>query len=262
MIERRVIEHMKQQHWSGVAVELVIVVLGVFLGIQASNWNQAREDARLGQDYVRRLISDLQGDLVKAREQEVYYENVFQAVQRTAKLLQQPDSDPKEVVISAYRATEVIFLPPNQATWNQIVSSGHLELLPKGAVDGGLAEYYSFNSTLDAYNQLNRGRYRTLVRSIIPIAIQQAIRAGCSDVRDSEGFAFRFMEHCELDADPALVRSTAQALRDNPKVATTLRFQYSLLASGVPNFKANVAVIKKALAALGISGDAATDARQ
>lgn len=261
MIPRGVAQHMKQQHWTGVFIELVIVILGVFIGIQVSNWNQAREDARLGQDYVRRLVFDLQGDLVKAREQTVYYENVLQAVQHTAELLKAPDSDPKDLVISAYRATEVIYRPANLATWNQIVSSGHLELLPKGAVEGGLADYYAYNGTLDAYNQLNSGRYRRLVRSLIPVSIQKAIRAGCSDVRDSEGFAFRFMQHCKLDADPALLRATAKALRDNPKFATTLRFQYSLLASGVPNFKANISVIKKALAALGVRSDKSKDAR-
>ncbi len=42
MILRRVIEHMKHQHWSAIGIELVIVVVGVFIGMQVSNWNQAR----------------------------------------------------------------------------------------------------------------------------------------------------------------------------------------------------------------------------
>ena len=50
MILRRVIEHMKHQHWMGVFIELVIVVLGVFIGMQVSNWNEARvELARTAQ---------------------------------------------------------------------------------------------------------------------------------------------------------------------------------------------------------------------
>ena len=42
MILRRLGEHLKQQHWTGVFIELVIVVLGVFIGMQVSNWNAAR----------------------------------------------------------------------------------------------------------------------------------------------------------------------------------------------------------------------------
>ena len=44
MILSRIARHMKQQHWTGVLIELVIVVVGVFLGLQAQNWNQARAD--------------------------------------------------------------------------------------------------------------------------------------------------------------------------------------------------------------------------
>ncbi len=33
---------MKGQHWTAVCHDLVIVVLGVFIGLQVDNWNQAR----------------------------------------------------------------------------------------------------------------------------------------------------------------------------------------------------------------------------
>jgi len=44
MILRRIAEHLKQQHWTGVFIELAIVVLGVFLGMQVSNWNAERAE--------------------------------------------------------------------------------------------------------------------------------------------------------------------------------------------------------------------------
>lgn len=37
MILRRIAEHMKQQHWTRVFIEIAIVVLGVFIGMQADN---------------------------------------------------------------------------------------------------------------------------------------------------------------------------------------------------------------------------------
>ena len=42
---RRVIEHVKAQNWTAVAIDFVIVVVGVFIGIQGSNWNDARQEA-------------------------------------------------------------------------------------------------------------------------------------------------------------------------------------------------------------------------
>jgi len=38
MIRRRIGENLKKQHWATIGVDLVIVVLGVFIGMQASNW--------------------------------------------------------------------------------------------------------------------------------------------------------------------------------------------------------------------------------
>lgn len=43
MILRRVIAHVKAQNWFAVAIDFVIVVLGVFIGIQVANWNAARQ---------------------------------------------------------------------------------------------------------------------------------------------------------------------------------------------------------------------------
>jgi len=45
MMLRRAFEHMKHQHWTAFGIELVIVVLGVFAGMQVSNWNQARVES-------------------------------------------------------------------------------------------------------------------------------------------------------------------------------------------------------------------------
>lgn len=50
MLPRRVIEHVKNQNWTAVALDFVIVVAGVFIGIQVSNWNDARRT--LGKQQV------------------------------------------------------------------------------------------------------------------------------------------------------------------------------------------------------------------
>jgi len=48
MMLRRAVEHLKHQHWTAFAIELVIVILGVFIGMQVSNWNQARVEHERG----------------------------------------------------------------------------------------------------------------------------------------------------------------------------------------------------------------------
>ena len=58
MILRRLVDNLKHQHWTGVCIELAIVVLGVFIGMQVSNWNEERRDRALAQQYLERLRED------------------------------------------------------------------------------------------------------------------------------------------------------------------------------------------------------------
>ena len=58
MILSRAIEYLKHQHWTGVFIELAIVILGVFIGLQANNWNEARHDRTLERQYIQRLHDD------------------------------------------------------------------------------------------------------------------------------------------------------------------------------------------------------------
>ena len=59
MMLRRAAEHLKQQHWTAFAIELVIVVLGVFLGMQVSNWNQERGERAAEIGYLGGLKEDV-----------------------------------------------------------------------------------------------------------------------------------------------------------------------------------------------------------
>ncbi|NRA30887.1 MAG: hypothetical protein HRU11_11600 [Parvularculaceae bacterium] len=55
MILQRVSKAVREQNWFTVAIELMIVTTGVFLGIQFGNWNEQRADDRREQAYLERL---------------------------------------------------------------------------------------------------------------------------------------------------------------------------------------------------------------
>jgi hypothetical protein len=59
MILRRIAEAFRRQDWFTVFVETMIVVLGVFLGLQVNNWNQSRAD----QNTVARHLTEISLDL-------------------------------------------------------------------------------------------------------------------------------------------------------------------------------------------------------
>jgi hypothetical protein len=60
MLLRRTIKNLKNQDWSAVVLEFVLVVLGIFVALQANNWNEARKDRIDEQQFMSRLHGDIQ----------------------------------------------------------------------------------------------------------------------------------------------------------------------------------------------------------
>lgn len=59
MILRRITEHVKAQNWTAVALDFVIVVVGVFVGIQVSNWNDANTERADAENLLIRLHEEI-----------------------------------------------------------------------------------------------------------------------------------------------------------------------------------------------------------
>ena len=249
MLLHRVIEHVREQNWTAIGIDFVIVVIGVFVGIQVANWNASLADERRGRAYAARLAADLERDLAGRRELAAYYAAVLEAVERTNALLTDPVADAQMLVVNAYRASEINYRAPSHATWNEIVSSGDTGLLPREAASHA-AEYFAFDTARDQLGILGNSAYRHHVRTIVPLPLQKALRKGCSDIRDEVQQITGFMADCVLDIAPAVVASTAAALHADPVVLAELRHQYSDVYSAHANLSGDVAEIERALAAL------------
>jgi len=72
MILSRVIEHMKKQHWTAIAIDFFIVVFGVFIGLQVQEWNGARNDRAQALEYRERLITDMKLSVSRNQSQIDY----------------------------------------------------------------------------------------------------------------------------------------------------------------------------------------------
>ena len=249
MILRRLAQSLKEQNWTAICVEFVLLVLGVFLGIQAANWNQSLADERKCRVYAVRLTSDLEKDLASKREIVAYYAAVLDSVERTDALLTEPQADPQALVVSAYRASEIVFQPSSRATWDEIISSGDIGLLPRDVANRA-AEYFAFDSAEDVLGILDDSVYRHRVRTTIPLAVQKALRAGCSDIRNEAQQITGFMPDCALELAPGVIEETAAALREDPTVLASLRYQYSDVYSAHANIQGDVVAIERTLEAL------------
>ena len=58
MLLRRVTLHVRDQNWTAVLIDFVIVVVGVFVGLQVQDWNEARKDRIEEQQLLGRLLEE------------------------------------------------------------------------------------------------------------------------------------------------------------------------------------------------------------
>jgi len=82
MILRRLAQNLKEQNWTAIAIEFVLLVLGVFLGIQVANWNAERGDRHRGELFTQKLITDMRVEHWRYRFLLEYYRDVHGAAER------------------------------------------------------------------------------------------------------------------------------------------------------------------------------------
>jgi hypothetical protein len=117
MLLSRFISNIEKRDWGSIVVELVIVVVGVFFGIQAANWNADRLEREQGRLITERLLVDLRKDLVTRQTLVTYYQAVFDSAERTVTRLNADSvQDPLAFVVDAYHASEYAHLPATHAT--------------------------------------------------------------------------------------------------------------------------------------------------
>jgi len=59
MILRELALSLRRRDWGAVVIEIGIVVVGIFLGLQVDDWSRAREDRQSEMQYAVRLVEDV-----------------------------------------------------------------------------------------------------------------------------------------------------------------------------------------------------------
>jgi len=82
MFLRKVVQHLRDQNWTAIGIDLLIVIVGVFIGAQASNWNEERKERAGERVFLERLHEDLATDLAVLRQKDAYLTAAAEAGRR------------------------------------------------------------------------------------------------------------------------------------------------------------------------------------
>ena len=127
MILRRIITHLRRQEWTAIALDFLIVVTGVFIGIQVSNWNEARSSSR--QEGV--LIAQLADDLRSMRESFVFGDTISRkahdgwvAIFRALESCRPIEADPELVQYALARYQRTSQVSVQRTAYDEMTSLG------------------------------------------------------------------------------------------------------------------------------------------
>jgi len=229
MILRRIREHVSHHNWFAVAVDFVIVVAGVFVGLQASNWNQRRIEQEQAREYRTMLLSDLDANLENLATRKHYYDWVRDEALATLADLERPSiALDEQFLVHAYQATQIQPWALKRNTYDEILSTGAMASLGGPLLRDKIANYY-VTSDVTGANISVVPPYRDIVRRIMPYAVQQAIRARCNErlVQNSRGSIDIILPKgpCDLGLDSGTVRRAVIQVHDWPGLALDLNRQ-------------------------------------
>jgi hypothetical protein len=225
MILRRIREHIAHHNWFAVTIDFIIVVLGVFVGLQASNWNQARLNRNQAREYRSMLREDLSTNLSDLSSRKHYYEWVRGEALATLAALQRPSAAlGEQFLVDAYQASQIQPWALKRNTYDEIVSAGAMANLGPPLLRDQVANYY-VGSEVTGANISALPPYREILRRIMPYAVQQQIRTRCNErIVENERGATQLMlpGKCSLGLDADMMRQAVVQVHDWPGLALDL----------------------------------------
>lgn len=157
MILRRLANSIRQQDWFAVLIEFVVVVAGIFAGLQANEWAQERADRQQERAALERLFYEAESarDLLDGYVQRTLYLNKLRrnSVQFVDSNVPVPDDElPLKIGINTLAMFPAIL--PVSVTYDELKSSGQMQLIRSPELRQQIAV---FHTDLAFQNQLRRG---------------------------------------------------------------------------------------------------------
>ncbi|WP_340693947.1 DUF6090 family protein [Hyphomonas sp.] len=234
MILRRVISHFRKQEWTAIGLDFLIVVVGVFIGIQVSNWNAARNDNSLRVYYLERLQSDLSETIAYLSQREKDSVEKLVAIEGFTSALNDPQIGDRQLVEAAGQyftvGAQLMDFKTTHATFDDLSATGNLQLLENPALIEALIQLHSeyeiqnedllvntdwvLMSEVELVTSFDWMRYEQSTRHLFPEkpepVVAGELRAVTDKLRRNAALHFWFMDtlHSDYSAVITQTRST------------------------------------------------------
>ena len=216
MIPRRLYEHVKTHNWFAVVIDLVIVVVGVFIGIQVSNWNSERIQRREARIYLERIREDIVATTERFEDMIVTNRTIRSHALAALDAFDRPAAElGEQFLVDAYLAASAWTGSVERSTYEEFLSAGATHSIPDIELRMRLANYYKSVVLLETTLSYI-APYIHNTRRLMPYPVQAEIRKSCGIVFSADS---RFMpkatfrEQCDPELSPETIAAGVAAIR-------------------------------------------------
>lgn len=157
MLIRRITKHLEDQNWFAVALDMLVVIFGVYLGFQLNDWNENRKSIEKGDSYLERIAGELEQDIRffdnVIRMNEMNFEN-GQFLLDTIKNKELVNADPTRFITSLAFVGSSLVVNVSNNTIEEIKFSGNLELINDEELRNEIVDYYDFIEVSETFSHL------------------------------------------------------------------------------------------------------------
>jgi hypothetical protein len=226
MLLRRIIDHLRRQEWTAIAIDFVIVVVGVFIGIQVANWNEARVNEARASGYLERIHNDLEANLTNYRDRMDFWAAVSDYGRKGlayADTGRTGDMTKWDMLLAYFPASQVAEFLTTATTYEELKSAGELGLITNIDLRNALGAYYTNagNPTLTT-----RPAYRENVRGVIPLDVQLFIWTNCYASNERAEQEFR---SCASPISEQRAAEITNAIANDQLLMSELRYWMSTM---------------------------------
>lgn len=240
MLPRQLLKSLRERDWTSLGLEVVILVLGVFLGMEAANWNEDRQNRALADSYMERLAADLEAELTIWEDFLSYFSTTRDHARSALDAFVARDEGLDQTfLVDLYQASQERSLSTRRATYEELVATGGLEYIPNQDLRAVLAIHYDLSERRE-FTIMERSDYREVLRSNMDHRVQAAIVESCGDRYVPHPFGFvgiELPEDCAVELPEGLVAQEIRRLHGSELVQQHLRFQASLLTSRIASLE-------------------------
>ncbi len=146
MLLRRVVEHVRAQNWTAVGIDFVIVVVGILLALQISEWSQERQDRVRERAYLARIAADLEqsfqdieASIRRSQEREALGRLLIDSVASEEPVR----ADPGRYLVALQQGGYTYSPAIRSHAFDELRSSGDLGLIRDKALLAAITEFYT-----------------------------------------------------------------------------------------------------------------------